>query len=126
KPFRLRQTAPLALVALAAGAAYGLGWHDSVSLNTVVRYRETIDALVTAHYPAALALHAVIYITLVTVSLPGKLVMSTIGGFLFGTVAGGIAAVAGATLGATAIFLIARSAVGEYLLQRAGPYARRL
>lgn len=126
KSYRLRNALPLALIAAAAAGAYAMGWHDLVSLETVIRHRETVDRLIASQYPAAVAAYVAVYVAVVAVSLPGKLVMSTIGGFLFGTIAGGIAALAGATIGATAIFLVARSAAGEYLLNRAGPYARRL
>ena len=46
--------------------------------------------------------------------------MSLSGGFLFGFVAGGIYAVAGASIGATALFLIAKTSVGDFLLAKAG------
>jgi uncharacterized membrane protein YdjX (TVP38/TMEM64 family) len=45
---------------------------------------------------------------------------------LFGIVLGGIAAMAGATMGAICVFLIARSALGELLVRRAGPVADKL
>jgi uncharacterized membrane protein YdjX (TVP38/TMEM64 family) len=48
------------------------------------------------------------------------------GGFLFGLAVGTTAAVIGATIGATIIFLIARTALGEPLLRRAGPRAAQL
>ena len=53
-------------------------------------------------------------------------ILTVIGGILFGTVLGGAAALVGATTGAICIFLIARSAIGEYLVRRAGPLAGKL
>jgi uncharacterized membrane protein YdjX (TVP38/TMEM64 family) len=47
-------------------------------------------------------------------------------GILFGAVLGGAASVVGATIGAICIFLIAKSAVGDYLVRRAGPLAQKL
>ena len=52
---------------------------------------------------------------------PAPLFLTISGGILFGTLVGGAAAVVGATIGATIIFLIARSACGESLVRRAGP-----
>jgi uncharacterized membrane protein YdjX (TVP38/TMEM64 family) len=52
--------------------------------------------------------------------------MTFAGGVLFGGIVGGAAAVVAATLGATVIFLIARSAFGEHLARRAGLRAERL
>jgi uncharacterized membrane protein YdjX (TVP38/TMEM64 family) len=47
-------------------------------------------------------------------------------GFLFGVWIGSAASVVGATLGATIIFLVARTAFGEPLLARAGPRVTEL
>jgi uncharacterized membrane protein YdjX (TVP38/TMEM64 family) len=67
-----------------------------------------------------------IYAAVVALSLPGGAVMTVAGGFLFGWLWGGIAAIIAATLGATAVFLIARSTLGEALAERAGPWLDRL
>src|SRR5204863_6899077 len=57
---------------------------------------------------------------------PGSLFMTIAGGILFGVAVGGIATVISATIGATIIFLIAKSACGENLVRRAGPLACKL
>ncbi len=67
-----------------------------------------------------------IYIVAVTLSLPGAAFLTVAGGFLFGLLVGASAAVIGATIGATVIFLVARTALGEPLLRRAGPRANQL
>ena len=67
-----------------------------------------------------------IYIVAVALSLPGAAFLTVAGGFLFGLVVGASAAVIGATIGATLIFLVARTALGEPLLRRAGPRANQL
>ena len=121
-----RRVLPLAVVIAAASVAYASGWHRHVSLEAVIRHRDAIEALIASHTLAAVAAYVAAYIVVVSLSLPGGAIMTTIGGFLFGWVVGGFAALAGATTGATIIFLIARSAVGEYLLRRAGPVLGRL
>ena len=75
---------------------------------------------------AAVAGYVALYIAVVALSLPGGAVLTITGGVLFGVVIGGAAALVGATIGAICIFLIARSAVGEHLVRRAGPLAERL
>jgi uncharacterized membrane protein YdjX (TVP38/TMEM64 family) len=62
----------------------------------------------------------------VALSLPGATVLTVAGGFLFGVWPGAAASVLGATTGATVIFLIARTAVGEPLLTCAGRRAADL
>jgi len=68
----------------------------------------------------------VLYVTAAALSIPVGFYLTVIGGILFGTVLGGAAALVGATTGAICIFLIARSAIGEYLVRRAGPLAGKL
>jgi len=62
----------------------------------------------------------------VAFSLPGGAVMTVAGGFLFGPWLGAGLAVAGATLGACALFLSARYALAETLARRAGPLLGKL
>jgi uncharacterized membrane protein YdjX (TVP38/TMEM64 family) len=121
----IRQLAPvLAIVALIA-LAYGLGLHRHISFETLIRHRAAIDQFVVQHGVAAVAGYIALYIAVVSLSLPGGAILTVIGGFLFGSVVGGIAAVLGALAGATVVFLIARSAAGEWLTRRAGPFAAK-
>jgi uncharacterized membrane protein YdjX (TVP38/TMEM64 family) len=62
----------------------------------------------------------------VAFSVPGGAVLTAASGFLFGTVAGAALAVVGATAGAVAVFLAARTALGDTLRRRTGPWLRRL
>jgi uncharacterized membrane protein YdjX (TVP38/TMEM64 family) len=75
---------------------------------------------------AAVALYVLAYIAVVALSLPGGLVMTLSGGLLFGWKIGAPAAVFGATVGATIIFLVARSSLGESLAAKAGPWIAKL
>ena len=52
--------------------------------------------------------------------------LSIAGGFLFGGLLGALYVVIGATIGATALFLIARSALGDSLRTRAGPWLAKM
>src|SRR6185436_17003766 len=67
-----------------------------------------------------------LYIVIVALSVPGAVFLTVTGGFLFGLALGAAAAVISATIGATVIFLAARTALGDPLLRRAGPRANQL
>jgi uncharacterized membrane protein YdjX (TVP38/TMEM64 family) len=122
----IRRLLPLTAVVLLAGLAYyGLG-RGGLSLEALVRNRAAIDAFVTEHRVLAVLAYIGLYMTAVTLSVPGALLLTVSGGFLFGVVVGASAAVIGATVGATVIFLVARTAFGEPLLRWAGPLARQL
>jgi uncharacterized membrane protein YdjX (TVP38/TMEM64 family) len=123
---RLRRFAPLAVIALAMVAVFATGAHRHVSFETLVRHRMTIDAFIGAHLVAAVGVFIGIYIVAVALSIPGASLLSISGGILFGTLLGCAATVVGATIGATVIFLVAKSAVGESLVRRAGPLATKL
>jgi uncharacterized membrane protein YdjX (TVP38/TMEM64 family) len=121
-----RRLLALAAVLVVAVIAYALLCRGSLSLESLVRHRATIDSFVSEHHAAAVLSYICIYIVTVAVSVPGATILTVIGGFLFGVLAGGAAAVVGATTGATLIFLFARTALGEPLLRRAGPRACQL
>ena len=121
--WRLAPLVAIVLLALAAYAAVGRG---AISLEALVRHRAAIDGFIVAHRLLAVGLYVVLYIAVVALSLPGATFLTVAGGFLFGLAVGAPAAVIGATLGATIIFLVARTALGEPLLKRAGPNAAKL
>jgi uncharacterized membrane protein YdjX (TVP38/TMEM64 family) len=111
---------PLALVALGAAAVFASGAHRYLSLETLIEHRERLQVYVESHRIKAMLLYMAIYITAVTLSIPGAVFLTIIGGFLFGWLVGGAAAAVAATLGAAGLFLVARTSIGDALLQRAG------
>ena len=59
-------------------------------------------------------------------SLPGALVLTLTGGFLFGTWAGGAATVVGATLGAVLLYYVVHTSLGAAIRERAERSGGRL
>jgi uncharacterized membrane protein YdjX (TVP38/TMEM64 family) len=123
---RLRRFAPVAVIVFAMLAVFASGAHRHLSLETLVQHRMAIDAFMTHHMIAALGVFVAVYIVVVALSIPGALFLTITGGILFGALIGGAASVTGATIGATLIFLIARSACGENIVRRAGPLACKI
>jgi len=121
-----RRLVPLAVIIIFAGVAYFTIGEGGISLESLERHRATIDGFVAGHRLLAALAYIGIYAAAVAVSVPGAAFLTVAGGFLFGIVVGASAAVIGATIGATIIFLIARTALGEPLLRRAGPRANQL
>ena len=120
-----RRLIPFAGIILIAGLAYAFVEKDAVSL-ALVRNLAVITGFVADHRLLAVLIYIGVYAAAVAVSLPGAALLTIIGGFLFGLGRGAAAAVIGATIGATGIFLLARTALGETLLQRAGPRANQI
>jgi uncharacterized membrane protein YdjX (TVP38/TMEM64 family) len=120
---RWRRWAPLLAVVAVALVVVTMGWHQQLSLESLMRHRALVEAFVTAHPTTSLVVFALTYVIAVALSLPGAVFLTIAGGLLFGTVAGGLTAIIAATLGATLVFLVARSAVGGLLVRRAGAVA---
>ncbi len=125
-PRLARRLLTLAVIVGAATVAYLAFGRGAISLEALLRHRAEFDAFVTQHRLLALLAYVGIYAVTVSLSLPGATFLTVTGGFLFGLLTGAIAAIVGATAGATVIFLVARTALGEPLLARAGPRARQL
>jgi uncharacterized membrane protein YdjX (TVP38/TMEM64 family) len=118
--------APLAAVGLALAAFYLLGLHRYLTLDALRRYQGALAAFSAENGFAAAAAYLAVYVATVALSVPGASVLTVAGGFMFGCVGGTALALAAATLGATAIFLVARTSLGAFLAERAGPRLRRL
>lgn len=108
------------MVALGLAAAFAFGWTDYLTLDQLRERRAALQGFVEDRPVASVAAFALLYALIVAFSVPGALIMTLAGGFLFGTVIGGSATVVGATAGAIALFIAARTAFGDVLKRRVG------
>lgn len=125
-PFRMRRLLPLAILIAALVAFFAFGLQDWIDLDLLRRHRLVLAEQVRNNYLLSLVAYVAIYALAVAVSVPGATVLTIAGGFLFGQVVGCAAGVVAATTGAAALFLAARTALGEPLRARAGPWMARL
>jgi uncharacterized membrane protein YdjX (TVP38/TMEM64 family) len=117
---------PLAVLAAGLAAFFALGLHRYLSFGALAENRDALVGFVERQPIAAPLAFIAVYALAVAFSIPGAAVLTIAGGFLFGTLAGGIFVVIGATLGAIGVFLAARTAFGEGLRKRVGPWVGRL
>lgn len=117
---------PLAAIALALVLFYAFGGQEFLSLDMLRRYQGSLDAFIQAHAILAALAYLLGYAAIVAVSFPGAGFLTIAGGFLFGAGLGTALAAIGATLGATLVFVIARTSLGDFLARRASPRAQRL
>lgn len=115
----------LAVAALIIGLRF-TGLADYLSLETLRQNREALTAFVADNFALAALAYVGVYIAAVAFSLPGALLLTLAGGFLFGAVWGTVLTVLAATIGATVIFLFARVIFGDNALEKFGPQARKL
>lgn len=123
---KIKKYVPLAMLLLMIMTVYASGILDYVSLETIQSQRLYLIDLVAQYPVVAGAVFMMAYIIAVALSLPIASLLTLLGGFLFGLFAGTIMIVSSATIGATIIFLIAKSAVGESLRHRAGPFYNKV
>ncbi len=114
--------------ALVAGmaAVYAFRLDQYVSFEQLRSHRGELTAYVTAMPVTATLAFIAAYAVATALSFPGAIVLTLAGGFLFGIWAGTVAVVAGATIGATLLFIAARSALGDLLRAKAGPWLARM
>ncbi|CAN5281813.1 TVP38/TMEM64 family protein [soil metagenome] len=89
-----------------------------LSLEDLRDRREAFTAYVHAHPVLSVEVYMAAYFLVVGLSLPGALIMSLSAGYLFGVVKGTAAAVTGASLGAVAMYGVARWLMGDALRAR--------
>jgi uncharacterized membrane protein YdjX (TVP38/TMEM64 family) len=120
-----RRLMPLGLLVAAGIAFVAVGGHRYLTFAALADNRNWLCGLVARWGIVAALIYILAYAVPVALSVPGGAVLTIAGGFLFGTWLGGLCAVVGATLGATAVFLAARAGLSG-LVRRAGPFLGKL
>lgn len=103
----------LGIIIIAVLAYWQLG--DFLSFEALAENRESLIAWRDSNYLLAVVVFVAIYIGAVAFSVPGGVFLSLGGGFLFGLPVGTALIVVAATIGATAIFLAAKTGLGDAL-----------
>ncbi len=117
---------PLLIIVALMFVAYLFGLTDYLSFEALQEHRQAIVTWVEGHFLLAPLAYMGIYIASTALSIPGGLYLTLAGGFLFGQPYGTIYTVIGATIGATIIYLVAKTALGDPLREKAGPYLKKM
>ena len=117
---------PIAVLAAGLCAFFAFGGTRWLSFEHLQAHHGQIAAWVETHGVLGALAFTAFYALVVAFSVPGALVLTLLGGYLFGIWLGALLAVLGATAGATAVFLAARTAFGDFLRARAGPALRKM
>lgn len=122
----VRRLLPVAAMGAAIAAFFAFGLDQYVTFDALREHREVLTGFVTDHALLAVLAFITVYSVATALSLPGGAVLTVTGGFLFGSVFGAMWVVIGATIGATGIFLVAKTALGDALRAKAGPALRKM
>lgn len=123
---RFKKYGPLMVICFVFASFFVFGLDEYLSFAYISENRDSLIQLVNDHFIFALCLYFIFYVVAVAASLPGGLLLTISGGFLFGWIVGGIITVIAATAGATVLFLIAATSLGETLHKKAGPWLAKL
>ena len=121
-----RRLLPLIILGAGLAAFFALGLQEYVTLDTLRDNRDVLNTWVADNALLAAVIYIAAYTVMVAFSLPGALIATLTGGFLFGAVTGGFYTVFAATAGATILFVAAKTAFGDYLQTKAGPAIRKM
>ena len=122
----IKRLLPVAVIVGLIGLVYAMGWHRYLTVEQLYESRTALKAYIADNFALSLAIYMVIYVAAIALSLPGGLLLTVTGGFLFGWIVGAPATIIAATIGATIIFLIAKTSLGDSLADRAGPWVAKL
>ncbi len=122
----IKRWSPLIILAVLMAAAFAGGLHEQASLENLQSNKEKLLAAV-AERPVITALSFMaVYALFVALSLPAATVLTLTGGFLFGPWLGTAYVVTAATIGATIIFFVAKTSLGNTLREKAGKLYQRI
>ncbi|MGE5808613.1 MAG: TVP38/TMEM64 family protein, partial [Nitrospirota bacterium] len=85
---------------------------SALTFENLQRNRQALLSFVSAHYVLSVVSFISVYVIVAALSIPGAVILTLAGGFLFGTIAGVLYVDAGATAGAVCAFLSARYLLG--------------
>ncbi|MFT4552989.1 MAG: putative membrane protein YdjX (TVP38/TMEM64 family) [Chlamydiales bacterium] len=106
--------------------AYISGIGDFLNLETLKQHRQELISFVESYPLLAPITYILCYIIATALSIPGAILLTLTGGFLFPQPFCTIYTITGASIGACIIFLIARTTLGDSLKQKAGKFMNKM
>ena len=124
--FSWRRALPLLVLGAGLAAFFAFGLDAYLSFEALRRNRVWLLQQVEASAVLAALAYMAVYVVVIAFSLPVGAIMTITGGFLFGQWLGAAYVVVAATVGASVVFLAARTALGDLLRARAGPFLKKM
>jgi len=116
----LKRLIPIILLCLGFSLFFVLDLHQYLSFATLRNQHTSLHAWKQQHYILATLLYIAIYSLATAISIPGSLILTITGGFLFGLLAGTIYTIIGANMGASCIFLATKFAFSDWMMRKIG------
>ena len=116
----------LAAVLTVAVTAFALGFVDLIDRATLARWNAWLLEFVAAYPVLAPIAFTAAYAAATIISLPGAALFTAASGYLFGWLEGTVYTLIAQLIGTTVVFWVARKALADWILRRAGARAQRL
>lgn len=117
---------PLIILVTLIGIAYYYELHRVISFEELQNRKQDFQNFALENPVLSIGIFSIIYIAAVALSLPFATLLTLLGGFLFGFWLGTTIVVTSATIGATLIFLIAKTSFGTTLREKAGKLYQKI
>ena len=97
-----------------------------MSLDSFRAHQIEIVKFIQIKYYLSVLIFVGLYVFSTALSIPGALILTMMGGYLFGALLGALFSLIGAIVGASILFIAARSAFGELLKPKIGSSIERM
>ncbi len=122
----LKRWLPLIALVLVVAALYFTGSYKWLSIEALVQNYNGMSQFVADYLVFAVLIYMALYIVAVALSFPAAWVLTVSGGLLLGWWVAGFATIFAATIGASILFFIAKTSIGEHMRQNAKGYVQRM
>ncbi len=119
-PMKYKKWGLILLVAAAILSFYLLGGSEYLTLESLKNNRNLLLDYTASHYLISVGLFISLYLFQTALAMPGGALMTLLGGFLFGSIAGTLYVNIGATGGAVLAFMASRYLLRQWAEQRFG------
>ncbi|WP_367608219.1 TVP38/TMEM64 family protein [Legionella sp. W05-934-2] len=122
----LKRSWPVLLILSLLALAFYFNLPNYLSWSTFQTYHDQIKTWSDSHFALSVFLYMTIYALSVAISIPGAVILTLIGGFLFGPILGTLIVVVSATLGAILVFLAVKYFIGEWASKHAHGWIKKM
>lgn len=105
---------------------YSLGLGEYLSFPSLKKYQHNLITWTNENYILTTLTYCIVYTISVAISVPGAVILTLLGGFLFGPILGTLFVVISASLGAVLLFIAVKSAFAEQIASKAYTWVAKM
>lgn len=122
---KIKRFLPISILIMCLGLFFYFKLYQYFTFSSLQQHREQLTSWTQQYYLLSALVFCVVYIFAVALSFPGATLLTLLGGFLFGIALGSLFVILSATIGACLIFMATKTAFGDVLAKKAGPFVKK-